>query len=611
MFSLSFTMMAGDWDLFQVDHKTYYYDEAAQVIDWFQFQKAAQGIHIKSYKYDKLPGSLGCPIDSNYYNYFLKRSNWHMDSIAVYNGINSYFPAAPVGLFSYRTNTEVGSSWNIFALDPINDYDTITITCVAKELETFLGLTDSVKTFTFTPSGSSPGQVPVSNFQMRVSKNYGVLEMVPFKLLFHHPPNIDFISLKTIGIETPMFNVGYTPYRFEDYFHYQTGQILNWEFGDVFNNLIMLYRDSITSVTYLPNRLEYTYDRRIFDINQNTFNYQYNLNWFIDFSNPIAYNAPTGWGGFHNNILDTNLRQLYSNERFYGQEPYSNDTIHKTTFSATSVLLDVTDCSVFYTNHYTNQLTYDNRYGLIEHCYENFFGYYCEKLVIPGPCPSIDSSLNCFALPPNIDCDNGGISNYQECLAGTDPFDPSDDFPTLLPMELLGFTGQYKDNAVALQWRTASERNSDYFELERSHENSDFRKLATVQAAGNSYQPLDYSFEDAYPPYEPLYYRLKMIDLDHSFAYSNTVVIQNKPPEHKTTIYPNPLKSGTPLQVITFDMAEGGSLQIFNVSGISIIEQQLPVSRTHEISTEELSPGVYLIKLMIDGKEATERLLII
>lgn len=606
-------LFAGDWDLFQVDHKMYYYNLEAQAIDWFSFQTAPSN-YIKSDKYEELPGAMGCPVDTFHINYFLDKSRWHMDSIVVLNHVNRYYSANPIGSFNYEKAAEVGSSWTVVALDPINDYDIITITCISKELETFMGLTDSVKTFSFTPNGSSPGQVPVSNFQMRVSKNYGVLEMVPFEQLFHHPPYTNFVSIEIIGIETPTFSAGYSPVKLADYFNYQAGQILNWELCKNNNtfSLEQLYRDSITSITYSPNGLEYFYDRRIINVLTNTQSYEYNLSWSIDFSAMTAYSAPPDWGDFQTSNLYYGFEHLFIKEQYFGLDPYSTDTIHRTKLSSTNMLLDLSNCATYFIIHSKDFQVFDSRYGLMEHCYETFAGPYRLKRVIAGPCPGIDSLVPCFVLPPYIDCDNGGVSNGIECIQGTDPFDPSDDFSVFLPIELTVFTGKLENKAVELYWKTASESNSAYFEIERSTDNTDFRKIGTLQASGTTNQPTTYQFTDDLPPTGTLYYRLKLVDLDNWFEYSNTIAIKNVQISPPLEVYPNPVKAGTTFQIITnTELQEDGLVQIFDNNGRKLLDQILLSStKRHKIDTGELSSGIYLMVLVANGERESRKIAI-
>ncbi len=609
----SISLFAGDWDLFQPGHKMYYYNINEQAVDWFSFESAPAN-YIKSNKYGAFPGAYACSTDTAQTNQYLERSRWHMDSLVVLNHVNRYTSFSPAGTFNYEKEAGVGSTWTVVALDPINDYNIITITCIAKELETFMGLTDSVKTFSFTPNGSSPGQIPISNFQMRVSKNYGVLEMVPFEQLFYHPPSTNFLSIKIIGIETPTVRAGYSPFKFSDYFNFQTGQILNWELCKN-NNVFALeasYRDSITSISYLPNGLEYTYDRKIFNVITNSTSYENNQTWAIDFDAMTAYSAPPGWGDFQKSNLYYGYEHLFTKEQYFGLDPYSTDTIHRTKLSSTNMLLDLTNCASYFIIHSKDFQIFDSRYGLMEHCYETFSGPYRLKRVIPGPCTGIDSLVSCYALPPYMDCDNGGVSNRMECIQGTDPFDPADDYGILLPMELTAFTGALEDYSVTLNWQTASELNSTSYEIERRNDNTDFRKIGTIRAAGNTNQSIDYQYIDEFPPNGMLYYRLKMIDQDKRFRYSKIIAIKNSRPDNEIELYPNPVKAGSTFQIITNKgLRQDGLAQLFDFAGRKVLEQSLAfTAKQHEIDLEELSPGVYLIQVNYDNETESKKLVV-
>jgi hypothetical protein len=92
-----------------------------------------------------------------------------------------------------------------------------------------------------------------------------------------------------------------------------------------------------------------------------------------------------------------------------------------------------------------------------------------------------------------------------------------------LPVELTDFTAIVVDKAaVRLAWATASEKNADYFDIERSTDGSTFARIATVAAAGASTIARTYQLLDAALPASTrtLYYRLRQVDRDGTFAFS-------------------------------------------------------------------------------------------
>jgi hypothetical protein len=91
-----------------------------------------------------------------------------------------------------------------------------------------------------------------------------------------------------------------------------------------------------------------------------------------------------------------------------------------------------------------------------------------------------------------------------------------------LPVQLADFTAQVQGMAVALAWHTATEVNSDLFEVERSLDDATFTKLGTVASHGTTGRAPAYAYHDALLPtgVRLLYYHLRLVDLDKTATYS-------------------------------------------------------------------------------------------
>lgn len=111
-----------------------------------------------------------------------------------------------------------------------------------------------------------------------------------------------------------------------------------------------------------------------------------------------------------------------------------------------------------------------------------------------------------------------------------------------LPVILSDFNGHRNGSDIVLNWTTSQELQSSLFEVERSRGNSNWEKIGTVQAAGNSSSPIDYSFTDRSPTGSILLYRLKQIDIDADFKYSGIVRINTLATFNDLQLYPNPVK---------------------------------------------------------------------
>jgi hypothetical protein len=96
---------------------------------------------------------------------------------------------------------------------------------------------------------------------------------------------------------------------------------------------------------------------------------------------------------------------------------------------------------------------------------------------------------------------------------------------TLL-IRLPSFTGNNNNGINQLQWQTVTESNNKQFEIERSSNGSSFTTIGIVSGAGNNSSIKNYSFNDAASLVGTNYYRLKQIEYDGKFEYSNTIILK-------------------------------------------------------------------------------------
>ena len=168
-----------------------------------------------------------------------------------------------------------------------------------------------------------------------------------------------------------------------------------------------------------------------------------------------------------------------------------------------------------------------------------------------------------------------------------------------LPLTLVSFTGQWKNDKVLLSWITESELNVSHFEIERSVTGNNFSKIGTEKAIGSNTLRQDYSFVDDVQNAPVIYYRLRMVDEDGRSKYSQVVVLKSNN-HHAIGISPNPFtnkinidydsKSNSGLEVTILDL-NGKTLRI-NSYAISTGLNHLTIN-----NTEPLASGVYFLKL--------------
>ena len=89
-----------------------------------------------------------------------------------------------------------------------------------------------------------------------------------------------------------------------------------------------------------------------------------------------------------------------------------------------------------------------------------------------------------------------------------------------LPVKFIGFDLTRQNSNVLLQWATAEEINSSYYEVQRSETGNDWTTITNIQAAGNSTLTNSYSYLDRNISAQTVYYRIRQVDIDGKFAFT-------------------------------------------------------------------------------------------
>jgi len=178
-----------------------------------------------------------------------------------------------------------------------------------------------------------------------------------------------------------------------------------------------------------------------------------------------------------------------------------------------------------------------------------------------------------------------------------------------LPVELLTFDGLMKDKHDELIWKTASEVNVSHFELEYSRDGANFTKIGHTMA-NNS--PSDYKGYNYNPIIGNNYYRLKMVDNDNSFKYSNIVVLQRKISKIQITgLIPNPTTDVVQVNVVS--PTDGKMLiHLFDTNGKEIMTKEHEVSEgkaTVQLDLRSYAFGMYLLQVQLNGQTSSAKVI--
>tara|TARA_B100000809_G_scaffold133584_1_gene131302 strand:- start:210 stop:1424 length:1215 start_codon:yes stop_codon:yes gene_type:complete len=178
-----------------------------------------------------------------------------------------------------------------------------------------------------------------------------------------------------------------------------------------------------------------------------------------------------------------------------------------------------------------------------------------------------------------------------------------------LPVKLTHFTGKCNGTETELSWTTASEINNDYFIVEKSFDGFYFSNLATIPGAGNSNAVVTYSHTDVEANNQTVYYRLKQVDFNGAFEYSNTITISPCSDEASIAVYPNPFKDGLN---IAFSETNGEeySIEILDYLGRIIIQENANSDNgIHTIKIDQVhTKGVYFVKIKSGTQLVTKKL---
>lgn len=176
-----------------------------------------------------------------------------------------------------------------------------------------------------------------------------------------------------------------------------------------------------------------------------------------------------------------------------------------------------------------------------------------------------------------------------------------------LPIRLLTFEANVlENNQVELHWATATETDNNYFELLRSPNGLSYVKIETMEGAGTSSEVLDYRCIDKNPYIGYNYYKLKQVDMDGKFTYSDVVMVMvmNKfDDEININIFPNPTKTSLNFQ-IEKPLHAGGEIQLIDLLGKVIHTSELVGGLNtvikNEIDVSQLADGIYYLKVQAD-----------
>ena len=185
----------------------------------------------------------------------------------------------------------------------------------------------------------------------------------------------------------------------------------------------------------------------------------------------------------------------------------------------------------------------------------------------------------------------------------------------VLPVELTSFTAQAQDQTIILNWVTATELNNNGFEIQRKVLESDFATVGFVKGEGTTTNQIEYSYVDKNLADGKYFYRLKQVDFNGDYDYSNTIEVDVRSLENFTLEqnYPNPFNPTTTIGYVLQEKSNA-KLSLINILGeevaIIVNEEQDKGYHKVEFDGKNLSSGVYYYQLNAKGIVQTKKLIL-
>ncbi len=186
-----------------------------------------------------------------------------------------------------------------------------------------------------------------------------------------------------------------------------------------------------------------------------------------------------------------------------------------------------------------------------------------------------------------------------------------------LPVELSSFTAAANQNKVDLNWQTKTEVNNYGFNIERRISEGEWNTLGFVEGHGNSNSPKQYNFTDSdlFAGGSKFQYRLKQVDNDGKFEYSEVVEVEVVPTQFELSQnYPNPFNPGT---TIKFSLPKQTQikLNLYNMLGelVETIAEGNYEAGNYKINfnASNLPTGVYIYRIESDAFVQTKKMMLL
>lgn len=168
-----------------------------------------------------------------------------------------------------------------------------------------------------------------------------------------------------------------------------------------------------------------------------------------------------------------------------------------------------------------------------------------------------------------------------------------------LPVSLLSFSGECLNDSHIINWSTASEHNSESFEVQVSRDGTSWNTISTMAAAGNSNSLINYNYVNENAGNDALYYRLRQLDNNGDEKMYDPIFVSCSSTEKVLLSFPNPSSSNFKVLVNDQDLVGEATVVITDSKGMIVAKQDVQITDgTNMILFEEQLPsGIYYLQI--------------
>ncbi len=309
----------------------------------------------------------------------------------------------------------------------------------------------------------------------------------------------------------------------------------------------------------------------------------------------------------------------------FATNPYSFDYRGRIYLEGTNPNLEFglgfgTETPLITANNYSLSTTYlvVLKYSIVDGAGNDEVSLYVFDSTAPPTEPAVPT-LGPITNPGTTDIDPGAVSFRKYNTAQNmvvDGIRIASAWSDVVPVELSSFTASVSSNSVTLNWKTATETNNRGFEVQRKSSGSDWSNITFVSGNGTTTKSHEYSYVDNSLTAGKYYYRLKQVDMNGAYEYSNAVEANVTAPVkfELAQNYPNPFN---PTTKIDFSVPSNSNvkLTVYNVLGqqIAILVNGFMKSGSHSVdfNAVDLNSGIYFYKLESDGVSLVKKMMLV